>query len=193
MGTPENDNWQTPAWLTERIRELAPIGLDPTTAIDNPTRARVYFTEDTNALEQPPWGVVAMGRAELGTLRRELCYCNFPFSQARVFAPRLAKEAAAHTPIIALSQAKPGAQWWRILNRACDARCDLAVRLQFIGAPWIAPWDCTLWQLGCSDPLRRPFDSFEFVQHFGGLGDCYVQGKGYAWAPLKIKRERGAA
>src|SRR5689334_8272167 len=36
-------DWQTPDKILDLVRKLAPIGLDPCTSPDNPTRARLFY------------------------------------------------------------------------------------------------------------------------------------------------------
>lgn len=42
MMSSESTVWQTPEWFLELVRQVAPIALDPATALDNPTGARQF-------------------------------------------------------------------------------------------------------------------------------------------------------
>lgn len=79
-----NDCWRTPNNANQPILHLAretfnchKICLDPCTAIDNPTKAKYYFTESDDFLRQTPSRIY------------DNCWMNPPFSKPGVFLKQM--------------------------------------------------------------------------------------------------------
>lgn len=71
-----NDNWCTPEVVLERVRRIAPIGLDPCTTVDNPVGAWRYYTPFEDGLASP-WDGFG------------LVFVNPPYSQMKASFLRL--------------------------------------------------------------------------------------------------------
>ena len=52
---PSRSDWQTPEWVLNLAREVigGPIGLDPATTPENPTKAVTFYTKADNGLHMP--------------------------------------------------------------------------------------------------------------------------------------------
>lgn len=124
----EKQNWQTPGLVLTAAREMGPIGLDPATAPENPTCARVFYTEAQDGLSQP-WRVLRPG---------EIIFMNPPYDKVKLW---MAAIAAARTEALALVPARPDTRWFfDNVWDAADAVCFWKGRLRFVGAEASAPF-----------------------------------------------------
>jgi phage N-6-adenine-methyltransferase len=159
-GSSSRDDWQTPAHFLERVRQIAPIGLDPCTSADNPVGADVYLTERENGLEHH-WNAIAPAGS--------LAFVNPPYSKMRPWATKiaseslLARESIFGLEIVSLVGARPGSRWFDLLVwQTAAAVCFVSGRLRFVGAPTSAPFPSCVTYHG-----PRPW-SFEAAFHDAG-------------------------
>lgn len=143
------DDWRTPGPVLERVRKVGPIGLDPCTARDNPTRARIAFFR--RGLELPWQG-------------HGLVYVNPPYGrELPAWVTKVVEESWAGSEIILLVPARTDTRWW---GQAYAASASVALwrgRLTFEGAPAPAPFPSCLFYLG---PRPHGFDhAFEDKAH----------------------------
>ncbi len=117
----------TPEWL---LSALGPIEIDPCTTEENPTKARVYYTESSNGLAQS-WNT------------NGLVYVNPPYGQLQVWMEKCATETKTGTDIVALVPFRPQRQWF------CDLRSAVVITLApfpFVGHKQAFPAPlCLLW------------------------------------------------
>ena len=125
--------WRTPDNVLEPVRSIAPIGLDPATDSENPTRANMYYTPATSGL--------VLGWSGFG-----LVYCNPPYG--RVIGPwveRMAWFGNLHeTEVIGLVPARVDTAWWQDNIVTAAAICFWRGRLKFKGAKDAAPFPSAL-------------------------------------------------
>ena len=111
--------YQTPPEVLDLVRAVAPIGLDPATAPDNPTGARCYLTEAHDGLKTD-W------RTSLG----EIVFLNPPYGRAiGTWTDRVVRQGV---PTISLTPARPDAQWWIRAARDADDGVFWEGRIHFI-------------------------------------------------------------
>ena len=146
------DDWRTPAEVLDRVRELAPIGLDPCTAYDNPTGAAIW------AVAPGAWPDRAMPlSARIDGLklfwaancpRGSLVYCNPPYSRGELaaWAGKCRHESGQGAEVIALLPVDTSTQWWHdsCVPSLADAVCFWRGRLTFVGAPGPASFPSAL-------------------------------------------------
>jgi hypothetical protein len=126
-----SDGWCSPAVVVERVRQVAPIGLDPCTSAGNPVGARNFFVGGKQNGLKESWHV----QVEDG----ELVYINPPYSQAKAWAHRIAQTSGLE--LVTLVAARPDTGWWRQMVWATAAAvCFWEGRLRFVGAPSSAPF-----------------------------------------------------
>jgi hypothetical protein len=123
------NDWQTPELVLERVRRVAPIGLDPCTVRSNPTGAEYIRTPSCD-----PDGLRTNWTEFNG-----LVYVNPPY--IRTWYDKILKELFNQVHIIALIMAKPGAHWFQELIEPCHVVLFWKGRLTFVGAPNSAPFD----------------------------------------------------
>ena len=124
-----NDNWETPECVLKLVRKVGPIGLDPCTTEANPTRANKFITKEYDGLK---WSWQDQG----------LVYVNPPYSQVRLWASKVAKEANGAETVL-LVPARTDTKWFHdsVWNAATGvAICFWRGRLRFAGAPASAPF-----------------------------------------------------
>lgn len=101
-------DWRTPQRLLEPARVVfgGQIGIDPATAPDNPTQARVFYTEADNGLVQP-WDV------------EDGLFCNPPWSRKlglpiAIWLKPLHEFAVTHfaTQVIIVTPASTNSSWF---------------------------------------------------------------------------------
>ena len=126
---------QSPAEVMIRVRQYAPIVLDPATTKDNPTGAQYIRTVDCD-----PDGLATAWHEFRG-----LTYVNPPYGRSynRVWAHKIASEGMLGDEIIALVAARTGSRWWRFMWEATRI-CFIDHRLKFVGMPSGAPFDSAL-------------------------------------------------
>lgn len=137
-----SDEWCTPESVLERVRQVGDIMLDPCTSKENPVGAESIFTIDDDGLAAT-W--------EFGGL----VFVNPPYSQAKLWAAKIAEEAIA-CEIVSLVAARPDTAWFRELCwDSADAVCFWRGRITFVGAPNPAPFPSCLTYHG---PRVRRFE-----------------------------------
>ncbi len=123
--------WVTPEWVLDLVRQIGPIGLDPATSAENPTRAATTFTETEDGLKQAWAG-------------RGLVFVNCPWRTTYKWAAKCAAEAAKGSEIVLLAPASTETAWFHdsILPNA-ERICLLRGRVAFVdsvtGVPGTAP------------------------------------------------------
>ena len=109
------DEWKTPAWLLELVREFngGQIGLDPASGPGSLVNAVLYWTKEFDGL-LPPWGGFG------------LVYVNPPCSRGQI-ARWMGKCAAEGrtVEIIALPPVATATRWWQEHVTTADAICFL--------------------------------------------------------------------
>lgn len=140
MMSSEKHDWCTPEPVLERVRRLAPIGLDPCTTIDNPCKASdVYLVSGLDL----PW-------TDYG-----LVYVNPPYGrELPKWAEKAVSEAANGVEIIMLVPSRTDTRWWGYTYDACQSVAFWKGRLTFVGAPSAAPFPSSLFYFGTN---RRRF------------------------------------
>ena len=124
------DTWQTPDNILERVRAIAPIGLDPCTTDENPVQAPLYYTPADDGLTMP-W--------EAGD-EDSLVFVNCPYG--RGIGPWVRKcESTLMRTVVALLPARVDTKWF---PWTADALCFWRGRLKFRGAPAPAPFPSVL-------------------------------------------------
>jgi hypothetical protein len=119
MFSSEFDDWNTPACVLERVRRVAPIGLDPCSNAQSIVRALVEFR---------------LARGEDGLARvwdgYGLVFVNPPYGDALpMWAKKIAREAHATVEIITLVPHRTDTEWYRTMARGCSAKCEWHGRL----------------------------------------------------------------
>ncbi len=105
----------TPEWLLEAIRAVAPIGLDPCTTPENPTKAEAYMTEGMFGVDTPQFGQAGLAQfwATYPTIRAGcLVYVNPPYSDLRSWLAKCLYEASCLAPIYLLAPFRPQRKWF---------------------------------------------------------------------------------
>ncbi len=134
LATGGKDDWCTPQEVLERVRCIAPIGLDPCTTAENPTGARSCFAPDHHGPAcrdglVPGWG-------DYG-----LVFVNPPYSQAAAWARKVVAEAAQGVEVVSLVAARPDSRWFfELVWNSAQAVCFWKGRLTFVGASTGAPF-----------------------------------------------------
>jgi hypothetical protein len=155
-------DWCTPEALLVRIRQFAPIGLDPCSNECSIVGATTEWTLRENGLARPWAG-------------HGLVFVNPPYSRETVTAwvAKCASEGAG-TDIIGLLPARTDTRWWQ---RYCAPRkalaggpgsaavCFLRGRLRFLGAPQSATFPSALVYWG----QQRVEDFIRVVEPIGQL------------------------
>lgn len=130
----EADEADTPERILDMVRYVAPIGCDPCYNATCHTRPeQMSYTIDDDGLKHPwsPFGLV---------------FCNYPFSQSRLWIPKVIEESRS-APIILLSKTDTRVSWWKML-RTCPryaARCQLDGYVRFGEASGAATFSVALW------------------------------------------------
>jgi len=157
------DTWQTPAWYLNRVRAIDPIGLDPCTTADNPTKAANFCA--------PPWDGLARVWSGLG-----LVFVNPPYGKSlEAWSKKIFWEAVRGSELVVLVPARPDTRWFDRLDRVAAARCFHDKRIRFVhpetGIEAKAPKfpNCTFYFGGRTERFRQAFS------------DC---GRIYAGSPL---------
>ncbi len=157
----ENDTWQTPAALLERLyRVLGAFDLDPCSPARppaaTPVQAGRYYTKADNGLALPWEGSV---------------YMNPPYGRSvtGLWTAKAAQEVASGRAkiVVGLLPARPGSAWWHdtVAGHACVLL--LRGRLTFVGADSAAPFPSALVVWG-GDPfqlarLRQEFAGAQYI------------------------------
>jgi phage N-6-adenine-methyltransferase len=100
LNSSDRTTWQTPPEFLARVRKIAPIGLDPATAPDNPTGASTFFTEKENGLALP-WTL------------NGLVFLNPPYGRAiPTWMDKARREAKRGAEIVALIPSRTDTRWF---------------------------------------------------------------------------------
>lgn len=120
----EFQGYQTPPEWLERIRQVAPIKLDPATTKANPTDAEIFLYPPYNSLEED-WREHAQGG---------LVFINPPYGDEldKAWAPKISDEGMRGCELISLTPARPDTAWFRKMTTA-DAMCFVRGRIKFYG------------------------------------------------------------
>lgn len=125
------DDWQTPACILERVRRVAPIGLDPCTSLANPCAARRIAVEARSRAERLDGREVLVDGLGPAAWREvigdgELAYVNPPYSRGNLarWTERCRAEALAGAEVIALVPAATSEKWFQ---SSCAPRRSAAV------------------------------------------------------------------
>lgn len=152
-------DWQTPESILDLVRQLGPIGLDPATCSDNPTKALRIITPTEDGLDpETPW-VVGVGA---------VCYMNPPFDGVAKWVERWSAEAGNNptSHFVALTPARTDTRWWAALATLADRVCFVRGRLRFKGAPSSAPFPTAITYRGpCGSVFERVFRDLGWVVH----------------------------
>ena len=127
-------DWQTPEDILERVRKIAPIGLDPASCKSNPTKAKVHLYPPKHDGLKAEWSHAG------------LVYINPPYGRAynRKWGAKIAFEGVVkQAEIVALVAVRPGSKWWQGMWTA-DRICFVDHRVRFVGADNGAPFDTAL-------------------------------------------------
>jgi phage N-6-adenine-methyltransferase len=154
--------YMTPENILQAVREVydGVIELDPATEHNNPTRARFFFTKETNGLIPwwRPYGKV---------------FVNPPYGKEIVpFIKKIADEAAAGTSILALLPcgARFSTKYWQnsALNQYLNGICFIRGRVKFLRKDGTVakqnPYDSQIYA------YNIPFSLFRYA--FKHLGKC---------------------
>lgn len=129
-GQGSSDCWTTPKSVLERVRQVAPIGLDPCTTIDNPTGAHAFFDAEDDGLTRD-W-ICARGK---------LVFCNPPYaSMAEWSAKAIEQILKQKGELIFLCPARTDTRWWHSMLPHIDAVAFWRGRLRFGDATASAPF-----------------------------------------------------
>lgn len=125
----------TPPALLLAVEELfgRPITCDLAASPENAV-ADDFFSEARSALDEEPWPSGTGG----------VLWCNPPFSMFAKFTPRALRECRRGAdPIVMLTLASLGANWWRynVHDRATVIPIE---RVRFVGHDYIFPNDLSL-------------------------------------------------
>ncbi len=129
----DQDSWNTPPEILDRVRKIGPVGLDPcsnaTSSVNAAVEIRLDQGHDGLALE---W------------LTRDVVFVNCPYSRGNLakWADKIATEAAKHAEIVALVPAKIETRYWRDVFWHADLICFPRHRIRHYvdGAPKGAGW-----------------------------------------------------
>lgn len=136
-GGVDRDSWCTPPEVLERVRAVAPIGLDPCSQPHNPTGAAIWAVAPGAwpAGEPLPWSARIDGFSfpwAMHCPEGSLVWVNPPYSRGNLapWTARCRSEAESGAEVIALVPADTSTDWWH-------ESCRPAVRLA-LGAPCCA-------------------------------------------------------
>ena len=116
-------DWQTPYWVLCKVRSLGAIALDPCSAPENPTSARVW-------LHPPTDGLLVDWKKEAGG---GVVFVNPPYGRALAkWSEKIVYEARAGTRIVTLTPSRTDTKWWHAMLEAADTCCLLRGRISFI-------------------------------------------------------------
>ena len=133
-------DWRTPSLMLDLVRTLRPIGLDPATSPDNPTRAARYYTPALDGLAQP-WRCA----------QDALIYVNPPYGRSigKWVAKAVAEAWSPSRPhILMLLPARPDASWWQDYVGGWTRVLFWRGRLRFEGAAHASPFPSAIWWQG---------------------------------------------
>ena len=143
-------DWCTPAAVIECVLRLGPIQLDPATNKHNTLNAAKFYTETDDGLTKE-W--------------ESMTFVNHPYGRShnKSWSDKIRSEAKRGVEVIALSPASVGAKWFQPYFDYTI--CFVSGRLQFVGAPTGADFDCAVIYLGERNDEFR--DAFKSLGRFG--------------------------
>jgi len=116
-------DWRTPPYFLDLVRQVGEIALDPASAPDNPTNARRFYAQDGLALPwdrdglafiNPPYGAHLSGPVEPDYVHRRKSVIT---GHGRGWARRIVQDQGDW---IALVPTRTDAAWWHELHAAAD-------------------------------------------------------------------------
>lgn len=148
-----SNDWQTPDEVLDIVRQVGPIGLDPCTVDDNPTRAEVWITPTSplgcGLTHSRPWVQLACGG---------LVFMNPPYGrECAAWVDKAIDEASKGARIITLTAARPDTKWGQKLLLNADVLCWWRGRIKFRGAPHAAPFPSLFAAFNCGEEFARAF------------------------------------
>ncbi len=113
------DDWNTPPWLLDLIREFKPIGFDP--------------APNETSFVNPIDAAIGCDGLEVSWEDRGLCFVNPPYSHGlyKKFCQKAANEAQKGAEIIMLTPANVETKAWQQYLWNADAWCFPAKRINF--------------------------------------------------------------
>lgn len=128
----QKDDLGTPAWLLDRVRDVAPIALDPCSNEWSEASVRALSSCDIDLGQD---GLAIDWLHPYADAPVGLVFCNPPYGRGflRLWSEKIANEAARGVEIVSLVPCSPDTEWWATLRDSCDARCDVATRIAFEG------------------------------------------------------------
>ena len=144
------DSWCTPVEILDKIRRIAPIGLDPCSNSESIVEAKTSWTKEDNAFSKATW-------AGYG-----LVYCNPPYGrEIGKWVARCVREHMVHgAEVIMLLPARTDVRWFQTYGRAASVICFLRGRVRFVGAKHAAPFPSMLLYFG-HERIDEFMDVFE--------------------------------
>lgn len=183
----QDETWQTPDEILERVRRVAPIALDPCTAVDNPTGAARFCVARESIFEVAHGyiGAHASGQIDDTTFRAgegyvrhlvencenglardwnelsagDLVFCNPPYGRGKVDPWVDMGLASKGCELIYLLPNRSDTGWGQRLLSYADKICFIEGRLKFKGAENGAPFPSIV--VYCGDRDGAFLDAFE--------------------------------
>ena len=153
MMSSDRPDWNTPPEVLDRVRRIAPIGLDPCGNEGSIVGARVTLSLDDDGL--------AADWCNAG-----LVFVNCPYGRTiGHWTAKCVQEAALGATVVALLPARTDARWWQTTVPHAMRVCFWRGRLRFLGAPASAPFPSAvvMWS-------RTRIDDESFGDAFGDAG-----------------------
>ena len=144
-------SWQTPSCVLERVRDIAPIAMDPCTTPDNPVGAERFIAP-------PDCGL----RADWGD---GLCFVNPPFGRGiGAWVAKCSGAMCDGANVVLLLPARTDTAWFRAAWGWSSAVCLWRGRMTFVGAEAGAPFPSALFFMGTAwRRFQRAFDDAGIV------------------------------
>ena len=121
------NDWRTPLWILDRVREIDSIGLDPCTSRRNPTGAYCFYAQDNGEDGASlPWSPTVTNCAGL-------VFVNPPFTGGLIqqFVAKIIEEADAGTEIVTLTPVD-ATKWRRTLAEHATSRATPWKRVNYV-------------------------------------------------------------
>lgn len=129
MSIIDTDQRFTPEHVLDVVRRFAPIGLDPCTVKENPTKAAIAIYLD----EAHPNSCGLKRNWSSSVSRGQLVYVNPPYSRGELarWVDKIVYESRWCNDIIALIPSDLGTEAGRLVAQTADAVCFVRSRLKF--------------------------------------------------------------
>ena len=165
--TSGKDDWQTPDKILDCVHDMcAVIGLDPCAGNDTDL-AVSNMTIDEDGLS-------------LGWQKQGLVYVNPPYSELKLWVPKVIKEAKEGAEILMLVPARTDTVSFQLAMRWCNAVCFVAGRLKYLdkGKPCknSAPFPSAVLYFGSK--------WLSFANAFGVIGHTVDRARG--WTGFRV-------